>query len=132
MSGSEFTKGQTVRRVGESNLYLNQGEAYTVSKVVSSGMIKLAGYRPVFKADAFRAATNIKPIPDYEATTMNTDDNEIDLAKLSHQTTVANLEAELGEAKEELEKMNRWWYDEKIKCEALRELVVKQATKLMG
>tara|TARA_R110000772_G_C13259429_1_gene435219 strand:- start:964 stop:1365 length:402 start_codon:yes stop_codon:yes gene_type:complete len=133
MTQQVFKVGQKVIRVAPSNEYLMQGETYEVSYVGATGnWIDLVDYDARFASCDFRPAINIKPLADYEAPTMNTDDNEIDLAKFSHQTTIADLEKELGEAKEELEKMNRWWYEEKTKCADLQELVVKQATKLMA
>ena len=132
MTQQVFEVGQEVIRVAHNSLLLTQGDHYVVELIYKHDLIKLEGYDTLYDSYEFRPAINIKPIPDYEAPVMNKDDNEIDLAPFSHQTTIANLEAELGEAKAELEKMNSWWYEEKTKCADLQELVVKQATKLMA
>jgi hypothetical protein len=145
MTQQVFTVGQEVIRVAPSNGYIHQGEVCEVSYVSPSGnWIDLVGHDISFESSEFRPASNIKPIPDTEESTMN--DNEIDLTPFSHQAaigkleteinelrnSIVSLETELGETKEQHATMNQWWYEEKTKGEALKELVVKQATQMMA
>lgn len=126
MTQQVFEVGQSVIRVGKSTRNTNQGDIYEVSFMSASGLwIEVVGCEDALDACTFRPAINIKPIP-----TEDTPMQDIEINTLRN--SIVALETELGDTKDELEKMNKWWYDEKTKCEALRELVVKQATKLMA
>ena len=125
MTQQIFTVGQSIIRVAPSCLALQQGTEYLVELVYQDGMIKLSGEVCLYDSHEFRPASNIKPIPTEDTPVQDNEINEL-------RNLIVALETELGDTKEGLAQMNQWWYEEKTKGEALKELVVKQATQMMA
>ena len=140
MTQQRFTVGQEVIRVAPSTPNITQGCTYDVSFVHKSGSwLQVVGYEDCLDACKFRPASNIKPIPTEDTPMQDTEINELRNLIVSLDTELGEVKeelfatrTELGETKEELSKMNQWGYEEKTKGEALKDLVVKQATQMMA
>tara|TARA_R110000850_G_scaffold144420_1_gene266527 strand:+ start:202 stop:624 length:423 start_codon:yes stop_codon:yes gene_type:complete len=140
MTQQVFTVGQEVIRVASSTPNITQGCTYDVSFVHKSGSwLQVVGYEDCLDACKFRPASNIKPIPTEDTPMQDIEINELRNSIVALETELGETKAELAkmnqwwdDTKEELAKMNQWWYEEKTKGEALKELVVKQATQMMA